>query len=407
MPDILADIDRYIAAFDPRSPESADDLYIETAAARDARQSVLSGSSLIVSGPRRSGKTALLRYLQRSLKEQGIAPQYIGQDQKYDLASNAVLLVDDVENLNETVDRLSRGQRQTQTVLATPVASALGELYKRGLIVELQDFTLEETNELNRRFGFPLRPHQVEELFDLLDGHPYLTRAAITAAAQGQPVDVVDAAKFKPIEEELDLLDHELGAEDLRRAWEGLLSGARLDKPAQNSLLALGLAKKRNGALVPRNRLYREFFVKPQRVLHTVLISTPDRDLPCARAVRTWLERHNTEVLEFDEYGAPPESYDPHVEHLLGRADLVVGLIAEPFGGRGNLEVIQMAFERYRREGRPRVFAVLLRSGGPPSELLSQVKFSRWDSDADTPSLLRELAELLGEDPPSSPPVVA
>ncbi len=401
VPDVLADIDRYIAAFDPRSLESTDDIYIETAAARDARRSVLSGSSLIVTGARRSGKTALLRYLQRSLAEQGIVAQYVGQDQKYDVTSNAVLLVDDVENLKEVVDRFSRSQRQIQTVLATRAASGIGELYKRGLIVELQDLTLDETNELNRRLGFPLRPHQVEELFDLLDGHPYLTRAAITAAARGLPVEVATASRFQPIEEELDLLDHELGAEDLRRAWESLLSGVSLDKEAQNALLALGLAKKRKGELVPRNRLYREFFAEPRRDLHTVLISTPDRNLPCARAVRTWLENHNTEVLEFDEFGSPPESYDPHVEHLLNRAELVVGLIAEPFGGRGNLAEIEMAFERYRREGRPKVFAVLVQRGGPPSELLGEIRFSRWDSDADTPILLQELAALLGEDGPS------
>jgi AAA-like domain len=327
--------------------------------------------------------------------------QYVGQDQKYDVTSNAVLLVDDVENLKEVVDRFSRSQRQIQTVLATRAASGIGELYKRGLIVELQDLTLDETNELNRRLGFPLRPHQVEELFDLLDGHPYLTRAAITAAARGLPVEVATASRFQPIEEELDLLDHELGAEDLRRAWESLLSGVSLDKEAQNALLALGLAKKRKGELVPRNRLYREFFAEPRRDLHTVLISTPDRNLPCARAVRTWLENHNTEVLEFDEFGSPPESYDPHVEHLLNRAELVVGLIAEPFGGRGNLAEIEMAFERYRREGRPKVFAVLVQRGGPPSELLGEIRFSRWDSDADTPILLQELAALLGEDGPS------
>jgi hypothetical protein len=106
-------------------------------------------------------------------------------------------------------------------------------------------------------------------------------------------------------------------------------------------------------------------------------------------------------VLEFDKSGAPPASYDPRVEQLLDRADVVVGLIAEPFGGRGNLAEIEMAFDRYRREGRPKVFAVLVRRNGPPSELLSEVQFFRWDSDADTPSLLQELAALLGEERPA------
>jgi hypothetical protein len=395
-PDILADIDRYVAAFQPDSTESADDIYIETAAARDARRSVLSGSSLIVSAPRRSGKSALLRYLQRALEAQHIPTQYIDLERESDFPSDPALLLDNVEDVTKMLGRLSRQQRQTHCVLATPAASGFG----RSLVVELHDFTLDEVRELNRRFGSPLRPHQVEELFDLLDGHPYLTRAVITAAAQRLLVSIADVSSLQPIEEELHLLDYELGAGDLRRAWVGLLSGVRLDMQAQDRLLTLGLAKKHKGALVPRNRLFREFFGRPRRDLHTVLISTPDHDLPLARAVRRWLENHNTTVLEFDESVGPREPHDPQVEQVLDRADVVIGLIAEPFGGRGNLDEIQMAFERYRIEGRPKVFAVLVRRDGPPSELLSEIPFFRWDSDADTPGLLRELAALLGEDRP-------
>ncbi len=90
------------------------------------------------------------------------------------------------------------------------------------------------------------------------------------------------------------------------------------------------------------------------------------------------------------------------MEQLLDRADVVVGLIAELFGGRGNLAEIELAFERYRREGRPKVFAALVRRDEPPSELLSEVRFFRWESDADTPSLLQDLAALLAEDGPTA-----
>jgi hypothetical protein len=46
---------------------------------------------------------------------------------------------------------------------------------------------------------------------------------------------------------------------------------------------------------------------------------------------------------------------------------------------------------------------LLVNVATPPSELLSEIDFFRWDSDADTPSLLRNLAAFMGEDdaPPS------
>jgi DNA-binding NtrC family response regulator len=394
-PEILARIDRFIAAHKSPPIKSTDDIYIETAAAREALQPVISGSSLIVSASRRSGKTALLRYLQRSLEQLGIAAQYVREGEKYDLTSNAVLLIDDVKDPARTYRHFARSQRKAQNVWATPAAT---DYYGQSVVIELPDFLLEETHELNRKLGSRLRPRQVEELFDILEGHPYLTRAAITSSGQDQTIDVRTISQLPPIREELERLDHELGDSALKDAWNSLLSGTQLSLTNQDALLALGLAKKQDGRLIPRNRLYREFFAAPRQALHTVLISTPDRDLPCARAARAWLENRNDEVLEFDEFRAPTESHDPRLEHLLDRADLVIGLIAEPFGGRGNLAEIEMAFERYRREGRPKILAVLVRRDAPPSELLSEIPFLHWNSDSDTPGLLREIAARLGDD---------
>jgi hypothetical protein len=48
-----------------------------------------------------------------------------------------------------------------------------------GQVIELEDFTLEQVTDLNRRYGSPLTPEQVQALMYLLNGHPYLVRRAL------------------------------------------------------------------------------------------------------------------------------------------------------------------------------------------------------------------------------------
>jgi hypothetical protein len=48
-----------------------------------------------------------------------------------------------------------------------------------GTRLALDAFTPEETAELNRRYGAPLSPEALSALYDLLGGHPYLTRRAL------------------------------------------------------------------------------------------------------------------------------------------------------------------------------------------------------------------------------------
>jgi hypothetical protein len=46
-----------------------------------------------------------------------------------------------------------------------------------GTRLALQDFTFEQVRELNRRYGNPLSEgEELESFYDLLGGHPYLTR---------------------------------------------------------------------------------------------------------------------------------------------------------------------------------------------------------------------------------------
>ncbi|GEM_PF-1902363 len=55
-----------------------------------------------------------------------------------------------------------------------------------GRTVELTDFSFEQVQELNRRHDSPFNLTEAKQLYDLLHGHPYLTRLALYVVAQGQ-----------------------------------------------------------------------------------------------------------------------------------------------------------------------------------------------------------------------------
>ena len=56
------------------------------------------------------------------------------------------------------------------------------------LPVELDSFSMTECQELNDRYGNPLNPNQLQELHNLLDGQPYLTRLAFYHLTTEQPL---------------------------------------------------------------------------------------------------------------------------------------------------------------------------------------------------------------------------
>jgi hypothetical protein len=55
-----------------------------------------------------------------------------------------------------------------------------------GTVVELKDFTSQQASDLNQRHGNPLNAEQTKKLFNLLGGHPYLTRKALYLIASGR-----------------------------------------------------------------------------------------------------------------------------------------------------------------------------------------------------------------------------
>ena len=65
-----------------------------------------------------------------------------------------------------------------------------------GTRLSLEDFTLEQVEELNRRYGNPLSDaHELESFYDLLGGHPYLTRRGLHELATHETSFEVFAAR--------------------------------------------------------------------------------------------------------------------------------------------------------------------------------------------------------------------
>jgi DNA-binding winged helix-turn-helix (wHTH) protein len=63
-----------------------------------------------------------------------------------------------------------------------------------GTTVALEDFTVEQVEDLNGRYGSPLRDREeVARFFALVGGHPYLVRAGLDAIAHGISLETLEA----------------------------------------------------------------------------------------------------------------------------------------------------------------------------------------------------------------------
>ena len=132
--------------------------------------------------------------------------------------------------------------------------------------VPLGDFSVDEVRELNRRHNSPLTQAQVDDLMDLVKGHPFLTRVALYQLA----LDKIDMATLlsQAIEDNGPFGDH------LRHYLRRILQQPELkqalvricqqhtweEKPAYNRLKEAGLIRKTGKEVVPRNKLYERYF---------------------------------------------------------------------------------------------------------------------------------------------------
>ncbi|MCL4295186.1 MAG: AAA-like domain-containing protein [Anaerolineae bacterium] len=132
--------------------------------------------------------------------------------------------------------------------------------------ISLQDFTLEEVNELNRRHNSPLTPAQVNDLRDLVEGHPFLTRLALYLLALGKinlPALLTQAtADEGPFGDHLrHYLRRVLRKPELKQALTRVSQNRTLaEDEVFHRLREAGLIKKSGQDVIFRNKLYERYF---------------------------------------------------------------------------------------------------------------------------------------------------
>lgn len=137
-----------------------------------------------------------------------------------------------------------------------------------GEVIEPADFTLDQVIELNHKHDTPLSPPQVQQLFELLAGQPYLVRLALYLVVEQHfsPDDLFSQA----IEERGPFGDHLRHHLTQLRRQEELVESFRQvmtehSCPDQRSFFRLwgaGLVRREDQAVLPRCQLYADFFGK-------------------------------------------------------------------------------------------------------------------------------------------------
>jgi serine/threonine protein kinase len=133
-------------------------------------------------------------------------------------------------------------------------------------VISLQDFTRAEVDELNRRHHSPLSQHQLGNLMDLVNGHPFLTRVALYKVATGKiDMNTLLARATEDTGPFGDHLRHYL----LRVLENPALKQALTDICRHHAheenkifyrLKGAGLVKKTGQQVILRNNLYTRYF---------------------------------------------------------------------------------------------------------------------------------------------------
>lgn len=134
-----------------------------------------------------------------------------------------------------------------------------------GAVIELEDFSLQEIGKMNTAHGNPVNKQQALQLFDLLNGHPYLSRRALYGLCQGRyTFDTMMAeaeSESGPFGDHLRALLTRIGLrQDLKTHLKTVLQTGRCDDRERHRLLSGGLIVEKAGRLQARNKLYDRYF---------------------------------------------------------------------------------------------------------------------------------------------------
>jgi hypothetical protein len=135
-----------------------------------------------------------------------------------------------------------------------------------GLRIQLNDFTKAQVAELNRRHGSPLSDRDLENLLELLGGHPYLTRQTLYTVID-QQLSWTDFARQAILD------DGPFGSHLRSYLWqlserpelvkgmqEVLMRERCSDETVRYRLSAAGLVKEMDDRAVARCGLYKQYF---------------------------------------------------------------------------------------------------------------------------------------------------
>jgi AAA-like domain/TIR domain len=135
-----------------------------------------------------------------------------------------------------------------------------------GEVIRLEDFSLAQTAQLNDLHGSPFDPSQVQHLYKLLGGNPYLTRQALYRTATGESTP--EALLAHAADENGPFGDHLRRhitrfseRRELARAMLSVISQQKCDDDTlYNRLHGAGLAVRVGERILPRCELYAQYF---------------------------------------------------------------------------------------------------------------------------------------------------
>jgi hypothetical protein len=175
---------------------------------------------------------------------------------------------------NRRADPTRRSWKKLDIILSTStepqffIDRAHESPFNVGVTLRLEDFLPEQVSRLNALHPRPLAAADVERLYDLVRGHPYLTRKALYMTAGATPTCGVDEL-FATAQDDRGpfgdhLRDYLLRLQrktDLLPAIRQVVEGRALsDELAIYKLEALGLVRRDGHKVVPRCQLYGGYF---------------------------------------------------------------------------------------------------------------------------------------------------
>ena len=225
----------------------------------------------------------------RPLGNSQLCTRYVGRYLLKELGAPLVLAMDEVESVyacdfrsdffsmlrswhNDRAYKPRWKQLDLALVTSTEPYQLIENLnqspFNVGEICELMDFSASQVADLNARHGSPLSVSDLEALMGLLGGHPYLTRRALYLAASDRitPGDLLQRATEDrgPFGDHLRYHLFRLhGQEDLIRCFKLALRGRSVsDEALFWRLRGAGLVRREDGSVVPRCKLYGDYFTK-------------------------------------------------------------------------------------------------------------------------------------------------